>query len=80
MVSVSFSSSLIIVLSIFVCKQDYAGRIDLLNDSGQSANDLANGYPLQLKISFPTQNPLPTIKELYYNDQLLCSAETGNEL
>lgn len=57
--------------------KEYVGAVDLAKDRMSSASDVANGQPLQYRITFPLQNPLPKPFEIYLNDQLLCSAAKG---
>lgn len=53
------------------------GTIDLAKDKMSSASDVANGQPLQYRINFPLQNPMPKPFEIFVNEQLLCSAAKG---
>lgn len=47
----------------------------LLQSKEDAAYAVANGFPLQLRVRFPTQNPLPRAHQIYLNDQLLCSTQ-----
>lgn len=53
---------------------DY-GEMALLQSKEDAAYAVANGFPLQLRVRFPTQNPLPRAYQIYLNDQLICSAQ-----
>lgn len=53
------------------------GSFDLLHDTKASTNDVARGQPLQYRIKFPLQNPLPKIQAIYLNNQVLCTEAQG---
>lgn len=57
--------------------QEYAGKIDLIKSSQGTASDISHGSPLLLRVTYPTHNPVPKIKDLYYNNQHLCSSPSG---
>lgn len=40
-------------------------------------NDISNNRPLIYRVNFPTQNPVPKIKGVNYNDILVCSGSRG---
>ena len=43
----------------------------------EALNDVLNNEPLSYEVIFPTQDPIPLIKGIYYNDELICSGPGG---
>ena len=39
--------------------------------------ELKSNQTLIYKVTFPTQNPVPKVKGIYYNEQLICSGPEG---
>ena len=59
-------------LNLILSKQKNSGDVDLTNVQGAS-----NNQPLIYLVKFPTQNPIPKIKGIYYNEQRICSGPGG---
>ncbi|XP_070498802.1 serine protease gd-like [Chironomus tepperi] len=53
----------------------YVGSIDILKSKESTSLDITNGRPIEYRIRFPLQNRLPTLTEIYYNNQLLCRGQ-----
>lgn len=52
------------------------GDIALVKDRQSTVNDVANGLPILYRVRFPIQNPLPKLKAIYYNNQLICNGQS----
>jgi hypothetical protein len=71
------------LLALLICKfffnvfQNYYGKISLLKDTNSAVNDVKNGYPLQYRVDFPLQSPLPKPTAIILNDRQLCSGPQG---
>lgn len=57
--------------------QQNTGSLVLAKSIYSTSDDIQQGRPLLYRVNFPIQNPLPQIHEIYYNNQLLCSAPKG---
>ncbi|KAL7035925.1 hypothetical protein ACKWTF_008625 [Chironomus riparius] len=53
----------------------YVGDIDLLKSKESTSDDVANGLPIEYRVRFPLQHPIPKLTEIYYNNQLLCRGQ-----
>ena len=40
-------------------------------------NNILNNRPLIYRVNFPTQNPLPKVKNIYYNENIICKGPGG---
>lgn len=45
-----------------------------------TARDVARGSPISYRVKFPLSNPLPTLKEVVLNNQLLCTGLDGPKI
>lgn len=63
---------------LFFSFQRYVGDIALVKDRQSTVNDVAKGLPILYRVRFPIQNPLPKLKAIYYNNQLICNGQNGN--
>ncbi|CAH1719741.1 unnamed protein product [Chironomus riparius] len=50
----------------------YVGDVSLIKDKAGAYQDIVNQLPLQYRVRFPVQAPLPKLEAVYYNDQMLC--------
>jgi hypothetical protein len=57
--------------------QRYVGDIDLLKSKESTTNDVANGLPIEYRVRFPLQHPIPKLTEIFYNGQSLCKGQKG---
>jgi hypothetical protein len=50
------------------------GRLGLVNDLGQEWRRMRTGeqYSVRYRVDFPVQSPLPTVKSITVNNQLIC--------
>lgn len=62
---------------VFVSFQNYDGDIGLEKDEQSTVNDILSGRPLSVKVRFSLNFPVPKLKAIYYNDQLICSESPG---
>lgn len=58
--------------------QKNSGSLDLSKNLEATISDISQGLPLFYRVNFPIPHPVPHIMEIYYNDQLLCTAPKGS--
>lgn len=70
-----FCSSFLIehIQTIKLSHQSANGRLSLAKSSADSQEDVNNGGPLLLNLTFPLQNPLPKITDIYVNGTMICA-------
>lgn len=57
--------------------QRYVGDISLVKDRQATVSDVASGLPILYRVRFPIQTPLPKLKAIYYNNNLICKGQDG---
>ena len=66
------------VFKLIFSKQTNTGYIRLTKSVKEALNDVLNYEPLVYEVIFPIQDPVPKIKGIYYNDEIICSGQDGN--
>lgn len=55
----------------------YVGSLELANSKTDALQKMMRNYPIKYKLNFPVQNPIPRIKSIVTNGQVIC---TGTNL
>ncbi|XP_070492242.1 ovochymase-2-like [Chironomus tepperi] len=62
-----------IILSVgATLPNSYVGDVSLIKDKIGAYQDIVNQFPLQYRVRFPVQAPLPKLEAVYYNNKILC--------
>lgn len=60
-----------------IVSQHNSGTLQLTRSTKEALNDLLKQHSMVYHLIFPTQIPIPKIKGIYYNDDLICAGPGG---
>lgn len=55
------------------------GDVSFLESYEETMNRIMHNAPVQYRVEFPNGKPVPSVKQITYNGDVICSGPGGNE-